>query len=355
MSGNQCGDFGATNVSNARGACQISADAVVLPGLVTYTDGRAAIIADDSQAANGTLIFHNMTGPGTFTVTGLTPQQIATIRSMQYSGISSLGGEVGDCAARDAMRSLSFLQGFSGTSYVLGTIPYGGGQPITWGPEHLREVYRILNQGRGQSGNAFLCSNRENQGQLALNNDGAHLANLRAAITALERDQGTLDRAHYTALLESLRAAAGVPTPSPWGQEFFKYFGGLLGVGLTFFMVHVASTWYSNRNKPQGPNGGGGNGSSGGGGSGGTPVNTQAANPNPQPAAPVARVGVSTEANAILSLVGGGNAVPGVTVAPVPGVNGVPGVAPGIPIGIAPTPVAVPAPVGAPAFVPAFR
>src|SRR6188768_2464212 len=100
MSGNQCSDFGASSVAGPNNQatllCSMPANHVVFPGLVTYRDGRVAVISDESQAANGTLTFRNPNDNGTFTVNGLTADQITLTRSLQPTGTLQ-GGEIGDC------------------------------------------------------------------------------------------------------------------------------------------------------------------------------------------------------------------------------------------------------------------
>jgi hypothetical protein len=266
------------------------------------------------------------------------------------------GIEFGSCTATGLGSTISSL-GFLQTTY--------NGSPVTWGTEHLREVYRLLGQpvGSGQTANAFICSDSRNAGRLAVNNDIAHRSSLLAAIATLEdssgflglRDlfhmdsaTGGLDYIHRNALLQSLRAAAGVPNPPSTFWEIAKYAGGLLGVAVAFgYLVPWISKWL-------GPKDGGHGGGSGGGGK--TVANAPAVTPTAAPVAdapPVVtpRVGVNPLAAGILAMNGGGQpgAVPGVVVPPA--INGA---APGV--GALPAPIVAVPPVGvAPLPAPVIR
>jgi hypothetical protein len=362
MSGNQCSDFGGTNLGPS--LCTMPAGHAY-EGLITYRDGRVAVI-NRSEGAN--TVFAGPNGTGEITIADIGTAAIALTRTLA-------GGEVGDCAARGAGGvSFSALQ----TTY--------NGSPITWSQSHLAALYRALGQANGQSGNAFFCSNRENAGSLVVNNDTFHRPALLAAISALSSNRGNfseLDDAHYNAMLQSLRAAAGVPEPqSTWDQV--KGIAGYLLGGIIVFIVggvgaHLVSRWLDNRR------GGGGGGSSGGGGGGsgqdaftrglieglraaGVTLPEPASNPtpvaDPGPSGnPVTNPGNARVATSGLDMArairgfNGGSAtvVPGAPGA-VPGVNA-PGVnpalipAPVLPPAVVP-PVAVPAPVVVPRLVP---
>ncbi|HEX5038221.1 MAG TPA: hypothetical protein VFX30_13775 [bacterium] len=172
------------------------------PGLITSRTGQAAKIlkvdgrnASDADIANlqgrHAITVAEPRSSGEIVLADVPAASIRMTRAME-------GTEIGDCFARSGNVSFAFLQATH------------NGSPVAWGPEHLREIYRLLGQRTGQSGNAFFCSNREDQGQLALNNDVAHRANLLAALKTLTSGFPTsLDQAHRETAIESLRAMTG--------------------------------------------------------------------------------------------------------------------------------------------------
>jgi hypothetical protein len=196
MSGLTCADRGQTNFAEAQ--CKSSADHPDpnQRGLVTYRDGRLVE-----------------------------------------------GGEIGDCGLQGPVTAaLSSFQ----TLY--------DGAPLSWGQSHLKALHRALGQSPGQSGNAFICSNPENAGKLVVNNDAFHRPALLSAIKMLSENKSQfpeLDNAHYEAMLQSLRIAAGVPElPSLWDQ--FKGIAGYLLGGIFVFVLggagsHFLTEWLKGR------------------------------------------------------------------------------------------------------------
>lgn len=356
MSGNQCSDFGGTNLGP--NLCSMPAGHAY-EGLITYRDGRVAVI---NRSEGGNTVFAGPTGTGEITIADLGTAAIALTRTMA-------GGEVGDCAAR----------GMGGVSFSALQTTYNG-SPITWSTSHLAALYRALGSSGGQSGNAFFCSNHENARALVVNNDTFHRPALLAGISALTSNRSSfseLDDAHYNAMLQSLRAAAGVPEPqSTWDQV--KGMGGYLLGGILVFILggvgaHVVSRWLDNRGGPKGPGSGGGGGGGGqdafvrglieGLRAAGATIPEPAAEPAPA-ANPVTNPGSARAASALemaraIRGFNGGNAtvVPGAPGA-VPNVAG-PGVNPAlIPVPVPPPvvvpPVVAPAPALVPRLVPAL-
>ncbi|HSA59752.1 MAG TPA: hypothetical protein VLJ37_08720 [bacterium] len=242
MSGLTCGDRGQENLGDS--LCK-SPDDHPDPnqrGLVTYRDGRVAAVI---RSEGGNTVFAGPKGTGEITVADLGTAAITLMRTMA-------GGEIGDCAARDK----------GGLSFSALQNVYNG-SPITWSQSHLAVLYRALGQSTGQSGNAFFCSNRENAGGMVVNNDTFHRPALLAAINALAENRGKfpeLDDDHHGAMLQSLRAAAGVPeSQSPWDQ--IKGVMGYLFGGLFVFIVggagsHFLTEWLKKFGGPKDPPGG---------------------------------------------------------------------------------------------------
>lgn len=243
MSGLTCGDRGQENLGDS--LCKFPDDHPDpnQRGLVTYRDGRVAAVI---RSEGGNTVFAGPKGTGEITIADLGTAAITLTRTMA-------GGEMGDCAARDkGGLSFSALQNVC------------DGSPITWSQSHLAALYRALGQSTGQSGNAFFCSNRESAGGMVVNNDTFHRPALLAAIKALAENRGKfpeLDDAHHDAMLQSLRAAAGVPEPqSPWDQ--IKGVMGYLFGGLFVFVVggagsHFLTEWLKNMGGPKDPPGSG--------------------------------------------------------------------------------------------------
>src|SRR5262249_2735805 len=106
--------------------------------------------------------------------------------------------EIGDCYQRD-MSSLLPTK-FKGTK-------------ITWTTNDLQKIHRLFGQEDDQAGYAYMCSDPQNSGRLALSIGANYKASLTAAYETLEedKDHGGFDDLKYKALLESLRIASGAP------------------------------------------------------------------------------------------------------------------------------------------------
>lgn len=244
--------------------------------LIVYTDGRVAEIHPTAKpSSSDELIFRGPDGNGEIKLENVEFYMIEKNKTAQCKKIdltepttttetiyenlifinqAMQGTEIGDCFDHGRNISLPLLP----TTYK--------GVPISWGPEHLREIYRLMGQERGESGNAFFCSNQEDVYRIAVNNGAAHRARLLAAIKTLESgDQGSLDNLHAEALLVSLQTAAVISSSPPEVQSHFsKYF--LTGVSLL--------TGYALVDKFRGRMGGGGNDGGPGGASPGSDSKT---------------------------------------------------------------------------------
>ncbi|HEX5038169.1 MAG TPA: hypothetical protein VFX30_13515 [bacterium] len=192
MAGTDCESFGASAISGSD-LCVIHRNGPYT-GLVAYTDGRAAVLAPDAGETPAFL------SPDGRTRQELSPDGIdmALNRRMQ-------GAEIGQCYRFNEQSNYALLP----TAF--------NGRALVWNETHLREIYRLFGQPASSTGTAYLCSDRDSRGSLALNTARSRAMSLRAAVSNLQADRGSLDDLHYDALLASLRAAAGLPEPkSTW-------------------------------------------------------------------------------------------------------------------------------------------
>jgi hypothetical protein len=350
-----CSDIVSQPIDGAPLLCEFPANSDPrLANVIAFVDGRAAILAPNQPTDANQMSFVNPTGgAGAITISVNADERRAT---MANQGVRFL-----DC---NAVGAASTIQA------IIKLPPMYNGTPITWGPEHMREINRIMGSA-GQANGAFICSDGNNVGQMALNSSGSQGAVLGEAIKALDKDHGTLDDAHYNVLMASLRRAAGMPETSSFTLE--KIFGIIMGVAVLLAFGPAGYKAWIDVIRRKGPPNDPGQGGGGGGGlqdlmaayERGFVAGARGANPAPAAdPAPTAnpnaspRVRLHAGARAILAITGGSpNGVPTVNGVAVPSaVNGTVIGAGVLPAPVLPPPVAVPSPVVVtePGLVPAL-